>query len=123
MLPVSAPFHCSMLQKAGDKLASELGNINIHHLKIPVMSNVTADYYTNENIKELLIKQVSHSVLWEDTIMKMLEEDVNQFIELGPGRALTGFVKKITKKMNRDISFSNVEDENTLKVLLEKMKE
>jgi len=52
-----------------------------------------------------------------------LEEDVNQFIELGPGRALTGFVKKITKKMNRDISFSNVEDENTLKVLLEKMKE
>ncbi len=123
ILPVSAPFHCSMLKKAEIKLSAELDTTKIHEMKIPVMSNVTGDYYTHESIKELLKKQVSHSVLWEDTIIKMLEEGIDCFIEVGPGRALTGFLKKITKKIGKNVCFANAENRNSVEELLNKMKE
>lgn len=121
MLPVSAPFHCSMLKGAGEKLSDELDKINTYPIKVPVISNVTANFYTNENIKELLVKQVSHSVFWEDAIMKMINEGVEVFIEIGPGKALTGFTRKITKKMNKDVFCYNVEDINSLEGLLNKI--
>jgi [acyl-carrier-protein] S-malonyltransferase len=106
-LAVSAPFHCSMLIGAGEKLAKELENVEVSDMKVPVITNVTADYVASkEDIKPLLIKQVSNSVLWEDTIRRMLADGVDTFIEIGPGKALSGFLKKITK----DAKVFNVED-------------
>ncbi|MGB9779262.1 ACP S-malonyltransferase [Caldanaerobacter sp.] len=110
VLAVSAPFHSSMLKKAGELLAEELKKINIKTPKIPVISNVTANYVEKDEIKELLIKQVSHPVLWEQSVRKMIEDGVDIFIEIGPGKTLTSFVKKIDKKKNA----LNVEDEKSM---------
>lgn len=111
MLPVSAPFHCSLLKPAADNLAKELENVVIKDSKIPVVSNVNADY-TNEGkkVRELLIKQVNSPVLWEDCIKKMINSGVDTFVEVGPGKALSSFVKKIDKTLK----VSNVEDTESL---------
>ncbi|TYP59970.1 ACP S-malonyltransferase [Thermosediminibacter litoriperuensis] len=112
MLPVSAPFHCSLLKPAGEKLAVELDKIYIKSAKIPLVSNVTADLVSEGAvIKELLVKQVSSPVLWEDIVNKMREMGVDTFVELGPGRALSGFVKKI----DRALVTLNVEDIESLR--------
>ena len=115
-LPVSAPFHCSMLIGAGEKLAKELENVEVHEMNIPVISNVTADYVgSKEDIKPYLIEQVSSSVLWEDTIRKMIADGVDTFVEVGPGKALSGFIKKVDK----DVKIFNVEDMASLEKTLE----
>jgi [acyl-carrier-protein] S-malonyltransferase len=114
MLAVSAPFHSSMLKEAGELLAKELEKVNIKPPKIPVISNVTANYVQKDEIKELLIKQVSHPVLWEQSVRRMIEDGVEVFIEIGPGKTLTGFVKKIDRK-NKAL---NVEDEKSLQEVL-----
>ncbi|ADL07818.1 ACP S-malonyltransferase [Thermosediminibacter oceani] len=112
MLHVSAPFHCSLLKPAGEKLAVELGKVHIKSAKIPLISNVTADPVSDgATIKELLVKQVSSPVLWEDSVNKMKEMGVDTFVELGPGRALSGFVKKI----DRSLVTLNVEDVESLR--------
>lgn len=119
MLAVSAPFHCALLKGAGEKLAKELENVPINDMKVPVITNVTADYIKNkEEIKPLLIKQVSNSVLWEDTIKRMIADGVDTFVEIGPGKALSGFVKKIS----RDVKIFNVEDMTSLENTLEGLK-
>ena len=119
MLAVSAPFHCELLKGAGEKLAKELENVPINDMKIPVITNVTADYIKDkEEIKPLLIKQVSNSVLWEDTIKRMIADGVDTFVEIGPGKALSGFVKKIS----RDVKIFNVEDMTSLENTLEGLK-
>ncbi|WHH59412.1 ACP S-malonyltransferase [Petroclostridium sp. X23] len=111
VLPVSAPFHCSMLKPAGDKLAVELDTVEIKDMSVPVIANVNAEYIKEKDqIKELLIKQVSNSVKWENSIKKMIEDGVDTFIEVGPGKALSGFVKKIDKTVN----IYNVEDVSSL---------
>ena len=100
MLSVSGPFHTSMLKSAAEKLEIELKNININDRKVPVITNVTGDYVKNkDDVKGLLKKQVMSSVRWEDTINKMIDDGVDTFIELGPGRTLTSFIKKINRKM------------------------
>ncbi|HHU74722.1 MAG TPA: ACP S-malonyltransferase [Clostridiales bacterium] len=110
-LPVSAPFHTSMLKPAAEKLKVVLNSVEIGQLKYPVISNVTADFIQNQNqVKELLYQQVMNSVLWEQSIRKMIEFGVTKFIEIGPGRTLSGFVKKI----DRRLSVLNVEDTNSL---------
>ena len=115
-LPVSAPFHCAMLVGAGEKLAKELENVEISDMQIPVITNVTADYVkSKEDIKPLLIKQVSSSVRWEQTIRRMIEDGVDTFIEVGPGKALSGFVKKVSK----DVKVFNVEDIASLEKTLQ----
>ncbi len=115
-MPVSAPFHCKMLIGAGEKLAKELEGVEVKDMQIPVITNVTADYVEKkEDIKPLLIKQVSNSVLWEDTIRKMLADGVDTFVEVGPGKTLSGFVKRIT----RDAKIFNVEDMASLEKTLE----
>lgn len=115
MLPVSAPFHCALLKGAGEKLAKELENVEISDMKIPVITNVTADYVpSKDDIKDILVKQVSNSVLWEDSIRKMLADGVDTFIEIGPGKTLSGFVKKISK----DVKIFNVEDMASLEKTL-----
>lgn len=114
VLPVSAPFHCSMLKPAGENLARELDHIDINKLSIPVLANVSADYYKDGQVEEMLIKQVSNSVLWEDSVIKMLEDGVDTFIEIGPGKTLSQFIKKIIKKQAKAVNINNIEDLNSL---------
>lgn len=105
-LKVSGPFHSAMLTGAGEKLGEELKHVEIHPIAIPYIANVTADYVTNvEDVKPLLEKQVSSSVKWQQTIEKMIADGVDTFVEIGPGKTLTGFMRKI----NRDMKVYNVE--------------
>lgn len=118
MLPVSAPFHCSLLKPAGEKLAAELEKIELKDMKIPVVTNVTAEYILDKSrVKDLLIRQVSSPVYFEESVRKMIDDGVDTFIEIGPGKTLVGFVKKV----NKDVKTLNVEDleslNNTLKEL------
>lgn len=122
MLPVSAPFHSSLLKPAGEKLAAELENVEISDNKVPVISNVNAQVIMNRyEIKKCLIEQVSSSVLWEDSIKKMIDMGVDTFIEVGPGRTLSAFMKKIDKNLH----VHNVEDieslENTIVSIRERL--
>lgn len=111
MLPVSAPFHCSMLKGAGEKLKRELDNVPVSDLTVPLITNVTADYVkSKDEIKELLVRQVSSSVLFEKSLRRMLADGVDTFVEVGPGKTLCGFVKKITK----DANVYHVEDMQSL---------
>lgn len=111
VLPVSAPFHCSMLTPAGEKLKEELDKINLKDMKIPVVTNVTAEYILDKSmVKDLLIRQVSSPVLFEDSIRNMLEKGIDTFVEIGPGKVLSGFVKKIDK----GVKILNVEDISSL---------
>lgn len=119
MLEVSGPFHTSMLKPASDKLKLELENTKIYELKIPVITNVSAEYVAEEEeVRGLLTKQVMTSVLWEDTIRKMIEDKVDTFIELGPGKTLSSFVRKI----DRSLKVLNVEDLNSLNKCIEALK-
>ncbi|MFL0252719.1 ACP S-malonyltransferase [Clostridium neuense] len=107
MLSVSGPFHTSMLKPAAEKLAHELEDISIGKMKVPIITNVTGDYIKSESdVKELLRKQVMSSVFWEDTVRRMIADGVDTFIELGPGKTLTMFIKKI----DRSVKAFNVED-------------
>lgn len=112
-LNVSGPFHSSMLKDAGIKLSKELDKVNLRTPKISVVSNVNASYYENEG-KDLLIQQVSSSVLWEDSIEKLLDEGYDTFIEIGPGKTLKGFIKKISSNRKMDVNIYNIEDTNSL---------
>lgn len=114
-LSVSGPFHTSMLLPAAQKLETELENIEWKSPTIPVISNVYSDYVKKEDIKELLKRQVMQSVLWEQSIRKMLDSGVDTFVELGPGKVLSGFVKKI----DRSLTVCNVEDMKSLEKTLE----
>lgn len=114
-LAVSAPFHCSMLIGAGEKLERELANVSVSDMNIPVITNVTADYIkSKDDIKPLLVKQVSNSVRWEESVIRMINDGVDTFIEVGPGKALSGFVKKISK----EVFVYNVEDMASLESAL-----
>lgn len=116
MLDVSAPFHCSLLTGAGEKLAKELESVEVHDMNVPIITNVNAEYISDKSeIKNLLIKQVSNSVLWENSIRRMIADGVDTFIEIGPGKALSGFMKKIDKEMR----VFNVEDIASLEKTLE----
>ena len=116
-LAVSAPFHCSMLKKAGDNLAVELAKLDVKPLQIPVITNVTADYVTAGEVKTMLERQVTSAVLWEDTIRRMIADGVDTFIEVGAGKTLCGFMKRIDKEKTA----VNVEDMASLSVALEKL--
>lgn len=110
-LDVSGPFHTEMLQPAAEKLAAELEKVAVMPLNIPVLSNVTGDYIRDIiDIKPLLRKQVMSPVRWEDSIRKMIADGVDTFVEIGPGSALRGFVKKV----DRNLSLLNVEDSASL---------
>ena len=114
-LQVSAPFHSSLMKPAADKLAEELNKITIKDATIPVVSNVTADYVTNAAvIKELLVKQMTSPVLWENSIIKMVNDDFDTFIEVGPGKVLTALIKKINPKSK----IYNISDAATLGTFL-----
>lgn len=105
-LKVSGPFHSQLLVGAGEKLAKELEEVTIHEIQIPYIANVTADYVTKaEDVKPLLQSQVSSSVRWQQSIERMLADGVDTFIEIGPGKTLSGFMRKI----NRDVKVLSIE--------------
>ena len=105
-LKVSGPFHSKMLQCAGEKLKEELKKIEISDSFVPYIANVTADYVTKkEEVKPLLASQVSSSVRWQQTIERLLADGADEFVEIGPGRTLSGFVKKV----NRDVKVSSID--------------
>ncbi|HBY3305959.1 TPA: ACP S-malonyltransferase [Clostridioides difficile] len=112
-LNVSGPFHSSMLKEAGVKLASELEKVNITKPKVDVVANVNADYYKNEG-KDLLIKQVSSSVLWEDSIERLLNDGYDTFIEMGPGKTLKAFIKKIASNKKANVNIYNIDGIDSL---------
>ena len=115
-LKVSGPFHSGMLVGAGEKLAKELEPIKLEALEMPYVTNVTAEVVKEkESIKKLLEQQVSSSVLWEDSVEKMIAEGVDTFIEIGPGHTLTSLIKKI----DRQVRLFNVEKIEDLEKLRE----
>ncbi|MGN0350856.1 MAG: ACP S-malonyltransferase [Roseburia sp.] len=105
-LKVSGPFHSEMLKGAGEKLGEALEEIEIQDFTIPYVANVTADYVTEkEQVKPLLTEQVASSVRWQQTIERLIEDGADEFIEIGPGKTLSGFMKKI----NRDVKVANID--------------
>lgn len=99
-LKVSGPFHSAMLEEAGEKLAKELEHVTIHDIATPYITNVTADYVTDKSqVKELLKQQISSSVRWQQSVERMIADGVEVFIEIGPKKSLTGFLKKIDKSI------------------------
>lgn len=105
-LNVSGPFHSYLLEEAGEKLGTYLKNVTVNDPVIPYAANVTAEYVTSAaDVKPLLEKQVSSSVRWQQTIEMMIADGVDRFVEIGPGKTLSGFVKKI----NRNVTILNIE--------------
>lgn len=116
MLNVSGPFHTSLLKPASDKLNAELQNVSIHDFKVPVVTNLTAEVIKDKSeVIDILTKQVMNPVRWEQSVRNMIDMGVDTFIELGPGKTLASFVKKISK----DVAVYNVEDIKTLEKLTE----
>ena len=116
-LKVSGPFHSAMLNEAGEKLGEELKNVELSPLQVPYVTNVTAEYVSDINeTKALLAKQVASGVRWEQSVRNMIEQGVDTFVEIGPGKTLAGFMKKI----NKDVKMYNVETfEDVAKVVAE----
>lgn len=109
MLNVSGPFHSDLLKGAGTKLEPVLQQITFRKPEIPYVANVTAGYVTEtEDILPLLVKQVSTSVRWQQSVETMAADGVDTFIELGPGRTLAGFNKKIGKEIGRELTTYSV---------------
>ncbi|MDF2904319.1 MAG: malonyl CoA-acyl carrier protein transacylase [Bacillus sp. (in: firmicutes)] len=119
-LDVSGPFHSSLMKPAAQKLADVLDKMTINDAGIPVIANVSADGMTDsEEIKQKLIEQLYSPVLWEDSVNKMIELGVDTFIEIGPGKVLSGLVKKI----NRSVKTFSISDQATLLATVEALKE
>ena len=113
-LNVSGPFHSALLEGAGEQLAEALKDIELNDVKVPYIANVTAEYVTDKNdIKELLKKQVSSSVKWQQSLELMIKDGVDEFYEIGPGHTLTGFVKKIDRGL-KTVNIDTLEDLNKL---------
>lgn len=109
-LKVSGPFHSPLLVGAGEKLAPVLDTVEINEIAVSYIANVTADYVADKGqVKELLKQQVSSSVRWQQTVEKMLADGVDTFIEIGPGKTLTGFLRKISRDAVA-INIEKVED-------------
>ena len=112
MLAVSAPFHCSLMKPAAEKLKEALQDVPVYDIHIPVISNADAQPYpSKEEIKNLLVKQVNHPVRWEESMREMVAKGIKTVIEIGPGKVLTGLMRRITK----EVKTLNLEDPKGLK--------
>ena len=115
-LPVSAPFHCSLMSKATDIMREELAKLKFKKGSNPLISNITADEIFNaEELKDLLIKQIENRVRWRESVINMIDKNINQFIEIGPGKVLSGLVKRISKEVKVS-SINNEEDIKNIKI-------
>ena len=112
-LPVSAPFHCQLMNKATDVMKKEIEKTNFQDSKNILISNVTADEISNkEELKKLLIDQIENRVRWRESVINMINKGIKQFIEIGPGKVLSGLVKRIDKnvKINTINNESDIKD-------------
>jgi [acyl-carrier-protein] S-malonyltransferase len=117
ILPVSAPFHSALMVPAQERLEKELRQVAFANLQVPLVTNVDADTVTTgEEARDALIRQVSQPVRWEESVRLLIEEGVTTFVEVGPGKVLTGLLRQI----ERSVQALNVEDEKSLTAALEK---
>jgi len=117
-LVVSGPFHSIYLKEAGAKLRKHMEEITFNELAIPYITNVTATYVSDkDDIPSLLEKQICSSVRWQQSVETMIADGVDTFIEIGPGKTLAGFIKKIDREV-KVINVSCVEDIETVKELV-----
>jgi len=113
-LPVSAPFHCNLMNKATNIMNDELNKLNFNEGKNKLISNVTANEISNTiELKELLIRQIENTVRWRESVINMINSDVNHFIEIGPGKVLSGLVKRISK----DVKIDNINNQGDIEGL------
>lgn len=118
ILAVSAPFHCALMMPAQERLEKDLRQATFAGLQVPLVTTVDADTVTSgEEAREALIRQVSLPVRWEESVRLLVEEGVTTFVEVGPGKVLTGLLRQI----ERSVQALNVEDEKSLKATLEKI--
>ena len=115
-LPVSAPFHCSLMSKATQIMTEELNKLSFKDVENKLISNVTAEEISNtEELKTLLIKQIENRVRWRESVNNMINNGVNHFIEIGPGKVLSGLVKRINREVKID-TINNQEDIENLQI-------
>ena len=115
-LPVSAPFHCDLMHNAAKIMKDELNKINFKNGQNKLISNVTANEIRNlDELKNLLIKQIKNRVRWRESVINMIGENVNHFIEIGPGKVLSGLVKRINREVKID-SINSLSDIEGIKV-------
>ena len=113
-LPVSAPFHCSLMDKATAVMSKELQKVNFIGSKNLLISNVTAQEISNKDeLKNLLIKQIESRVRWRESVIYMIENGINHFIEIGPGKVLSGLIKRI----NKEVKVNTINNESDIKDL------
>src|ERR1035437_8983796 len=112
MLAVSAPFHSSLMAPAAERLAADLKGVAFHPLRVPLVTNADAEITSSgDEARESLIRQVTLPVRWEESVRELVEQGVNTFVEVGPGRVLTGLLRQI----DRSVHVFNVEDEKSLR--------
>ncbi len=110
LLPVSAPFHCSLMKKASETMKNKIENTNFLNLKPNIISNVTAkEEHDVDKIKSLLVDQITSRVRWRESVDYMIKQGVSEFVEIGPGKVLSGLVKKINKNINM-LNFNSIND-------------
>ena len=115
-LPVSAPFHCSLMSKATSIMSEELNKLSFNQVENKLISNVTAKEILDiDELKELLVKQIENRVRWRESVINMINNDVNHFIEIGPGKVLSGLVKRINREVKID-TINNQGDIESLKI-------
>jgi [acyl-carrier-protein] S-malonyltransferase len=115
-LPVSAPFHCNLMNKATNIMNDELNKLNFNEGENKLISNVTANEISNiDELKDLLVKQIENRVRWRESVINMIGNGVNHFIEIGPGKVLSGLVKRINKEVKID-TINNQGDIEGLKI-------
>ena len=115
-LPVSAPFHCNLMNKATSIMSDELNELNFIKGENKLISNVTANEISStDELKDLLVKQIENRVRWRESVINMINSDVNHFIEIGPGKVLSGLVKRINKEVKID-TINNQSDIEGLKI-------
>ena len=113
-LPVSAPFHCRLMSKATEIMRKEIDKLSFKESKNKLISNVTADEIPDKNeLKKLLIYQIESRVKWRESVINMIDKGVNHFIEIGPGKVLSGLVKRI----NKSVKINTINNENDIKDL------
>ena len=113
-LPVSAPFHCSLMKKATDIMRLELGKLEFKKGKNVLISNITADeIFNSDELKDLLIKQIENRVRWRESVINMINKKVTQFIEIGPGKVLSGLIKRT----NKDVKITSINCEDDIKTI------
>ncbi|MGB6684308.1 MAG: ACP S-malonyltransferase [Candidatus Acidiferrum sp.] len=118
ILPVSAPFHSALMMPAQERLAQDLKSVAFANLSVPLVTNVDADTITTgDEAREALIRQVTMPVRWQESVRLLIDEGVNTFVEVGPGRVLTGLLRQI----ERSVATLNVEDEKSLSATVEKI--